>query len=402
MTAAPVGTRRADGLDATLALVLDAPRLGEALGRPAVVTRLRHKPGVDTLAALADPSGRAAGWVRISHDPARAARDVRRVGAGVGRRALPGGLHLTTGDVPHDPGLAARLRELPVDPFDEGVSRRRDDGDDGSEAGGGGDRSRDVLLGSTVLRHNPARRLVLRRGGQVLRVTAAAQPARAEVCRRAAQAGVVVGGPGVALTPHASRWRWLPGDELGPHADEDVLRETGRLVGRWHGVDVDGLDLPVHDPGAELDRLRRSAADLAAVRPTLGARAADLVARLEPVGGAPALVHGDLSADQVVVGDGGPALLDLDRVRVGDVTLDLGSVVAVEALRSGAVDGGRVAALVLDGWAQERGAAPDRHRLHQATATALLARAGEPLRRADPDWVAGIGRTLDLAEAVLS
>jgi len=116
------------------------------------------------------------------------------------------------------------------------------------------------------------------------------------------------------------------------------------------------------------------------------------------------VLHGDLSADQVLVRPNGDlALLDLDRSRVGDPIEDLASWIATD-LRQG-MRRGRAQPLptALDEYAPfveayQRAAGPVAPvHLHDAVAVALLMLADEPFRYRSPDWANEIERIVQAA-----
>ncbi len=196
---------------------------------------------------------------------------------------------------------------------------------------------------------------------------------------------------------------WLPGHPLAavPAAERaPLLRATGRVVARLHQHPARRLRR--RDAGAARDSARAAADLVGRLLPEHAGRARDLAsaigARLRPAP-APRVCHGDLSADQVVVGPAGPALVDLDEVALDDPAVDLASVVAGAQLdevgHPGDVDP------LLAGYATVRPLPPARH-LAAHTAAALLRRAPEPFRRAEPAWAAGVLRGLEAAERALS
>ena len=147
--------------------------------------------------------------------------------------------------------------------------------------------------------------------------------------------------------------------------------------------------------------LRRAAADLGQLDPALGARMLAAVDAL-PVRPASAevVLHGDYSADQVVLSDEGARLIDLDRAGVGAPARDIASAIAHETLRGGTVDG-PLATGLRDGYVDGGGTWPAADELAGALAAALLGRAQEPLRTARPDWRDRAGEVIALAVEVL-
>lgn len=352
---------------ADLDVVLDPDRLRGVLGRDDVrVTRVRHKPGQYAVVALADEEG-AAGWARVTADLDRGKRDVERgdrMGRPVTLRAAGGGLFVSSGDLWSDPKLAEILA-----------------------------RHADVVDASVVVRHNPLRRLVLRRGATQIRVTAEPQPevevwAPSLLDDETALTAVLRGRSG----PHLTRWEWVPGESLerrlgiDPRTDGESGEHLGRLLAQVHSTPhVGGPSVPAL-PGVDRAGLTRAAADLVVLDPDLGARMESLVRMLPGTTDTEqVLLHGDYSADQVILTATGPRVIDLDRAGVGPATRDIASALAVETLRTGA-PGGAVAEGLRRGYEGAGGHWPAPDELRSATGAALLSRAQEPLRQARPDW----------------
>lgn len=369
---------------ADLDLLLSPDRVHEALGRDDLtVTRVRHKPGQYAVAALADDAG-PAGWARVTADLDRGRRDLERgdrIGREVTLRAAGGGLFVATGDLWSDPKLGDRLARLA-----------------------------DLVDASVPVRHNPLRRLVLRRGSTQLRVTA--EPQRPVETWGAAlldpEAGLTAALRGRA-GQHLSRWEWVEGrtveSVLGRDAADDRAAGVvlGRLLARVHatGCAPVASDDATRIPTTDHAGLRRAAADLGQLDPALGARMLAAVDAL-PVQPASAevVLHGDYSADQVVLSDEGARLIDLDRAGVGAPARDIASAIAHETLRGGTVDG-PLATGLRDGYVDGGGTWPAADELAGALAAALLGRAQEPLRTARPDWRDRAGEVIALAVEVL-
>lgn len=370
--------------DAGLALVLDPGRLAELVGREVRATYLRPKRGVSTTAALTDLDGMPWGWVRtLTGDAVAKAAKARRAAeeaglGGVVREAvLPGRDTLVQwGPVVSDPRLVRVAAVLDPSPPD-------------------------------VLRHNPLRRLVVRDGGRVVRVTADHHRARlVRVTDDLAAAGV----PVVTSTrapedrPRGRRvswWPWVEGTDASALAGPagDVLHEAGRVVGRLHSVDpalVRGL--PVRGWTDLLAAARASVELLEAVAPGASGGARRVLDELPAdVPAGPAVVcHGDLSPDQllVVAGSGDVVLTDLDRAAVAPAELDHASLVAVDLL-----DRAPALAPLLEGYAATTGARP---RVPGPwVAAAVLARVAEPWRHQVAGWPGEVVRRALVAARVL-
>lgn len=153
--------------------------------------------------------------------------------------------------------------------------------------------------------------------------------------------------------------------------------------------------------------LADAAAAVAEVAPTLAPRAQTLARRLGEIfvgrhWRARRAIHGDFSADQVLLQDGSAAFLDFDRAGYSDPRLDLGSFQARLALDviAGQVTSHRAEAAfaaLIDGY--RRAAAKDvTRKLHRYTAGCILQCAIEPFRHRHDDWLDRIEAIIDRAE----
>ena len=143
--------------------------------------------------------------------------------------------------------------------------------------------------------------------------------------------------------------------------------------------------------------------------PGLEAPVAALTSRLlatvvaGPHGPAQVLVHGDFSADQVLVDGPAVRIIDFDRVRTSDRARDLGSFAAVEDIADpagvGPVAGGRKTAQLIDGY-REAGGYVSQARVETWAAFRLFLNSVDPFRNRASDWPADtswhIRRALEL------
>ncbi len=372
--------------DAGLALVLDPGRLAELVGREVRATYLRPKPGVSTVAALTDLDGMPWGWVRtLTSDAVAKAGKARRaaeeagLGALVGEAVLPGRDTLVQwGPVVTDPRLVRVAAVLDPAPGD-------------------------------VLRHNPLRRLVVRDGDLVARVTRTPHRSRlAHLADDLAAAGVPVvtsvdAGPGRPRGRTVSWWPWLEGTDASalvgtPHGEE-VLRGAGRALGLLHSVTPSQVrDLPVRGWADLLGAARASVELLETVAPGAATSARRVLDRLpgSAPGGPLVVCHGDLSPDQVLVrcGTGEVVLTDLDRACAAPASLDHAGLAAVDLLL-----GHRALAPVAEGYADSTGRHP--HAPGPWVAAAVLARVAEPWRHQLPGWPGEAVRRALIAGRVL-
>jgi aminoglycoside phosphotransferase (APT) family kinase protein len=151
-------------------------------------------------------------------------------------------------------------------------------------------------------------------------------------------------------------------------------------------------------------QLAATCAMVTALVPALEVPAAKVAARihrrLEEVagGGTAVLVHGDFSADQVLVSGAEVRLIDFDRARAGAAEADLGSFAAVEEMsrwRGTAARTPRTGDLI-DGYGRAGG-----RFMPEATdawaALRLFAGSVDPFRDRSPDWAADMSRHIDRA-----
>ncbi|NQX15824.1 phosphotransferase family protein [Rathayibacter sp. VKM Ac-2857] len=365
--AAVADLARRDPALPALAELLDPRRLADALGHPLRVTRRRWKRAADVVVAFDAPDG--PGWIASYADPAKLAKTRERAArVGVELREHPA-LAALSGPAHADRELSPTLRRL-----------------ERSEPG--------LLERSRVLRHNPHRRLVLADGSRVVKIVPrGAAAAVAEVARVQAELaarGVPVLAPTVLGSGAASTPWWGEGD-LAEQPSAGAAEAAGAALARLHEV------RGVRVPAGSRDEVATAVRALADLAPGLAPRLERLVATLgAPRDATPArsvVVHGDFSADQVLVGDG-VRLIDFDRVRLDEPERDLGGLLAAEA------PGSALAEALLEAY-RAAGGAVDEAALRRRTASGVLLRAVEPFRTALPDWRERLDDAVTRAEEVL-
>lgn len=400
----PMGER------ASADLLVDSDRLGALVGRPVRATHLRFKPALSCLAVLLDAEGVAAPhWIQVSHDAhldkLRNALEKARARAQRVHLIRTDDLTIAHGTVDTDRRLQRGLDGLrELHPFV-------------SEA---------ITMGDLqVLRYNPHRRLVLRRevegrDPEIIRVTADTQSGVDELLAACAAAGVPVVRPDTSHALSHNRritvWPWFGRADLAalpPETSQEAAQAAGAALARLHGSAVPGDEVP--DPAGAL---RAQVCDLQALDGEASRRLAELVARFtDRVAArqwARGPVHGDFSADQVLVGRAGEdpvRLTDFDRFGHGVRQADLGTFAATELTEAGTGSEFRapgalpVTSAMLRGYAEVSDSpslATDEAALRTWMARSLLARVTDPFRAADPDWLDGIHRRLDQVEEALS
>lgn len=367
--------------DPHLAILLDPALLSAAIGAPVRATRLRPKPGVKHVAALADPrTGKPVGWVqvligsaRVKVDKARLVAEQLGLGDQVRQQELPSGALLVWGSVETDPRLGRAAHEL-------------------------------NLTGATVLRYNPLRRLVVRVGDSVVRVSAAPHRQRwIEAVRALTHHGVPVLRPateeqaratGLRPSRRVSVWQWVEGRDLSHEATEEEQRSAGELLARLHRVPATAVPDLEHRGWREVrGSAEATVAQLEQVAPEVARTARAVLEELPSAldgEDSDVLLHGDFSLDQCLAGpDGRVVLGDLDRLCHGPAEVDLGSMWAVAL-----IEGASVQAV------QDAYGAPAPHACW--VAAALLSRVTEPWRAQDEGWAQEVERRSALAAAVLA
>lgn len=190
---------------------------------------------------------------------------------------------------------------------------------------------------------------------------------------------------------------WLPGVALHqqePDRRRATLRAVGKALGRLHQLDPTGL------PVVPVPARTKVVEAIAHLRPDLVTLAGRVRRPASGCGVTP--VHGDLSPDQVVQGDGGIALLDLDRTGRGCPAADLASWIAatvVDVAHDLAVP--ELPEPLLAGYRSVDGPATIDHVLTHLPFE-LLGRATDPFRYRRADWSETMTRIVRLADGALT
>lgn len=203
---------------------------------------------------------------------------------------------------------------------------------------------------------------------------------------------------------------WIEGQPLDQAlakgaAPAPLLAKAGSALADLHRRRPEGL--PVRGCRIEVRTLHRVARSVAEILPDEAGRLRRLTAALaKALRRAPAPlgpIHGDASADQMIVGhDGrGVLLIDWDRAGVGDPAADLGRFLACQDVAGmlGEIPAGSCKAQAfLAGYKERAGRLPTRVHLHHALA--LLQLLPDMFRTRRDDWPARMAQVLDRAEAV--
>ncbi|MCU1531183.1 MAG: aminoglycoside phosphotransferase family protein [Arthrobacter sp.] len=420
MNAPPTSSRNADlalahhdGALPCLAAVLDDDRLSELVGEQIHITRVRYKPRTSALVAFRHPgSGKEDhGWALTTADNCKLhgrAQSSASRGGGI-RLVRPDPRHgddvVAIGGITDDWALRKNLRWL---------------GNHGLERLGVVQRPGYELLSgdARVLRYKPERRLVLMEQTPTASIVIkiAAQSAHDDLDRlfqqRLEQHGVPVlprlGDAGCSRHGISASPAW--GDrDLVASDDQEGARRAGEALARLHGIPAQAKSWPARfeDLQWQITATYKMVGTLLPALDGPAALVADRIRRqLEDRqdSGAEVLVHGDFSADQVLIGGSEVRLIDFDRAHNGATEVDLGSFAAVEEMSRWRGHAGPVRAPhtdhLIDGYVRSGGqfspAAMDAW-----AAFRMFSSSVDPFRDRTPEWAADISRHLDRASELV-
>lgn len=383
----------------SLDLFFDSDALSSLFNRPVRTSHLRWKRGTSAVARLHDDDG--VRWLAMYSSDTSVKLEK------VSRRALARDLELerftlddgvlASGPIALDPRLHPALR-----PF------RRAALEVPSPA-------------LEVLKYNPFRRLVfsiasMDAGRLVGRASAGGHSMTRGMISELAAGGVPVVvpldsallPPGLPASKHVEYLPWYGSGDLSTvplqHA-EPAARATGNALALLHS------QAPIHKTHAwraPAGRLRSLVRENVELLPENAGRLERVQVNLEALlrrPGRAAVIHGDFSADQVLVDGRQVRLIDFQRCTYGAAAADLGSFAAVEALGSAMVDRRAVLALprtaaLLDGYGTGPATVNDSE-VVAWTAFYLLNRLREPFRACSPDWRQQVDHRLRMIEEVL-
>ncbi|MGY2744910.1 phosphotransferase family protein [Pseudarthrobacter sp. O4] len=387
--------------------VLDDELLSELLGEQVRITRTRYKPGTSVLVAFRRSGGDGAetfGWASTTAAEHagklhRRAASTRGHGGGI-RLVQPDHLDpdvvVAAGRIEEDWPLRANLRWL----RDHGLGRL---GAFPTTPG------RFLDPPASVLRYNPERRLVVRlpSGTRSVVVKTAAQPDDEATGLRLRQRLQRHGVPvlpeladaectrhGVSASPG-----WGDGDLSGMNNDAAAF-PAGEALAVLHRIQPGPDADPAEEVGNLVRQLAATRSMLAQLLPDLEVPVSELANRLlaktcSPRGHQSVLVHGDFSADQVLVNGAAIRIIDFDRVRTADAAMDLGSFAAVEEIaeasgagaQAGTPVGGRKTARLIEGYRQAGGSV-SQPGVDTWAAFRLFLNSVDPFRNRASDWPA--------------
>ena len=423
--------------------LLDNGRLSELLGETVRVTRVRYKPGTSLLVSFRRRRNGSFdyGWA-TTRTPASSGKLLEREHT---VRSHGGDMRILRPD-PRDPETLVAVGGVEDDwALHKNLTWLKKNG---IERLGLHHRPGAALLaGSSVLRYKPERRLVLlsHKASTAVVIKAAAKPAgpgqQTQFLNRLRHHGV-------PLLPQLADARclahgitattaWGTGDLAARDNSTDARAAAytaGRALAALHCIPAADVSGPVAVP-ATGNRREDIAAQVKATRimvsallPELEPLARDLEARLAALllarpRTAPVLVHGDFSADQVLVGDSEVRLIDFDRAARGLAEADLGSFAAAEeavlpaggaspssdggaragapaGAAAGAPAGGPKTALLAEGYLDAGG------RFSQSAVDAwaayrLFNSSVDPFRDRSPEWAADMSWHLGRAKELI-
>ena len=205
---------------------------------------------------------------------------------------------------------------------------------------------------------------------------------------------------------------WLEGPTLAQvigrgGGASDALARTATALASLHGQRP-ALDT-MYSAADFVRSMRGASGAVRAAEASLGERAMALAgviaSMLEGRRWRSRAVHGDFTADQVIVGDGAIGVLDLDRAGYGDPGMDVGTLRAALIARAirGDIDMGEAVASGEEfaaAYASATGGVWE-NGLRTFTAGALLMMAPEPFRERRSGWDRAIESMLDATERLL-
>ncbi|BCW72998.1 aminoglycoside phosphotransferase family protein [Arthrobacter sp. NicSoilB8] len=399
--------------------VLDDDLLSGLLGESVRITRTRYKPHTSAVVAFRrggnwtiDGAG-SYGWASTTAPEhvgklQRRADSSREHGGGV-RLVRPDDRHadvvVAVGPLDEDWPLRPNLRWL----RDHGLAR----------LGALPEAGRFLDPPVSVLRYNPERRLVARVPSATLPVVvktavqADEAAAGLRLRRRLESHGIPVlpeladpecAAHGISASPY-----WGHGDLSGGDNDPATYR-AGQALAAIHGMGPETSTDPTADVADLIRQLAATRSMITCLFPALEAPAVRLTGRLLEILGAvgphapqQVLVHGDFSADQILVDGQAVRIIDFDRVRTSDPARDLGSFAAVEDIAdpagAGPAAGGRKTAQLLEGY-HAAGGHLSQTRVDAWAAFRLFLNSVDPFRNRASDWPAAtdwhIRRALEL------
>ena len=235
-----------------------------------------------------------------------------------------------------------------------------------------------AVEGGELIRYKPGRRAVIRYPGAYAKLRA---DGRAPV--------TIPGAPRVLRhEPGLTVYEEVPGTPLRECERAPWMEAVAEAMARLHAM---RLDLRAHDVELEARDLRAAAETAAAIGADPGDLAERLIPRLADVEPATATIHGSFHDDQVLVGDAGVTLLDLDSAAIGHPLFDVGEFASYLTAAGEEEARGR--------FLEACGAGRDALLFEAA---ALLRWSSLPFRDLEPAWQEAVRRRVELARERLA
>jgi Phosphotransferase enzyme family len=230
-----------------------------------------------------------------------------------------------------------------------------------------------AIDGGELIRYKPGRRAVIRYPGAYAKLRA---DGRAPVA--------FPGAPRVLLHEAGlTVYEAVPGTPLRECERAPWMEAVAEALARLHATP---LDLPAHDLDVEARDLRGAAETAAAIGADPGDLAERILAALAGVRPATATIHGSFHDDQVLVGEHGVTLLDLDSAAIGHPLFDVGEFASYLTAAGEEEARGR--------FLEACGAGRDALLFEAA---ALLRWSSLPFRDLEPDWLDKVRLRIELA-----
>jgi aminoglycoside phosphotransferase (APT) family kinase protein len=269
----------------------------------------------------------------------------------------------------------------------------------------------------TTVRYRPGQRHVLRHGAGdsslFAKISAKAEPRTAMARIRAlADWMEALDSPVGVVRPLTARatddavlYRGIIGRTIPLH--QRWMQRAGVALRQLHGAPPDMVPLPSVSLDTEVTAVGRAAQHIDALLPDTGpafhaavGRAADIAERLPEE--TPVVLHGDFKLDHVLITADGLTLIDLDRCRIGDPSLDIGKFLADVRWRcDGPGQTDRMQQAFLDGYAGAADAeAPHRALCYEALLLLKIAARRVPVT--SPSWAARTAELVSKAGAIVT
>lgn len=340
--------------------------LSNVMGTDVSPTNVRIKPDTSVVAGFVDEQEQH-GWVRVlwpgsAGKAHKTASQAGKMGLSTTELDIAGGMVLQYGSALADPKMLKHIHEAGISPH------------------------------SRVLRYNPQRRLVVRNGDNVTRITERAAAFSIKTYEHIAEHVSVPARLDSGCQLHCSELEFLgKGDLTDAHAQEDFSFAAGVIAHQLHSASIDRA--PDHNPADAHAQVKAHTELMSIMAPEFLSRLQNITQQLPPLDGPSVVLHGDLSPDQYLYGDK-LWLTDFDRLHLGPAVKDLGSYLATSSPTAGAE--------FLRGYGSVANSMPSDDELRIATTHSMVLRIADPLRKARPTWREEIDNNLTQIEEALS